>query len=74
MDRVRGIMGSLGHHLEEEIASKELWLELSQKLRTGDKLYNETNRRKLSEARVLDRESRMRLRDEHIEKDEKKKN
>ena len=25
MDRVRGIMSSLGHQLEEEIASKELW-------------------------------------------------
>lgn len=38
MDRVRGIMSSLGHQLEEEIASKELWRELSQKLQTGDKL------------------------------------
>ena len=73
MDRVRGIMSSLGHELEEEIASKELWRELSQKLQTGDKLYNETDRRKLSEERVVGGEALMRLRDAGIEKDEKKK-
>ena len=74
MDRVRGIMSSLGHQLEEEIASQELWRELSQKLPTDDKLHNETDLSKLSEARVLDGEALMRLRDVRIEKDEKKNN
>lgn len=66
-------MSSLRHQLEEEIASKELWRELSQKLQTGDKHDNETDRRKLSEERVLGGEALMRLRDARIEKDEKKK-
>jgi len=66
-------MSSPGHQLEEEIASKRLWRELSQKLQTGDKLYNQTDQRKLSEARVLDGETLMRLRDARLAKDEKKK-
>jgi len=59
MDQVRGIMSSLGYQLEEEIASREWWRELSQKHQTGDKHYNETDRRRLSEARLVDGETLM---------------
>ena len=72
VDRVKGIMSSLGHQLEEEIASKELWREMSLKLQNSDKLYNATDRRKLSEARVLDGAALMELRDARLAKDEKK--
>ena len=44
LERVKGIMSSLGHQLEEEIASKELWREMSLKLQSSDKLYNATDR------------------------------
>ena len=74
VDRVNGIMRSLGHQLEEEITSKELWRELTLKLQNSDKLYNATDRRKLSEARVLDTAALMELREAHLEKDVKKQN
>jgi len=72
LDRVKGIMSSLGHQLEEEIASKELWREMSLKLQSSDKLYNATDRRKLSEARLLDGAALIELRDARLAKDEKK--
>jgi len=65
-------MNSLGHHLEEEIASKELWQEQCYKLHKSKKLYNNTDRRKLSEARVLGRAELISLRDARLEKDKKK--
>jgi len=74
LDRVKGIMSSLGHQLEEEIASKEVWREMSLKLQSSDKLYNATDRRKLSEAKVLDGAALMELRDARLVKDEKKQN
>jgi len=67
-------MSSLGHQLEEEIASKEVWREMSLKLQSSDKLYNATDRRKLSEAKVLDGAALMELRDARLVKDEKKQN
>jgi len=72
VNRVKGIMSSLGHQLEEEIASKELWRKLSQKLQTNDKLYNATDRRKLSEAHVLDGAALMELQDARLVKAKKK--
>ena len=73
VDRVKGIMRSLDHQLEEEIASKELWRELTLKLQNSDKLYNATDRRKLNEAWVLDSAALIELRDARLEKDVKKK-
>jgi len=52
---VRTIISALGHQLEEEIASKELWQEHWYKLQKSKKLYNNTDRRKLSETQVLGR-------------------
>jgi len=71
VDRVKGIMCSLGHQLEEQIASKKLWRELRLKLQNSVKLYNATDRRKLSEAQVLDGAALMELRDACLEKDVK---
>jgi len=61
VDHVKGIISSLGHHLEEEMASKEHLQELSLKLKNSDKLYNARDRRKLSEAGVLDGRTLMEL-------------
>ena len=72
LDCVKGIMSSLGHQLEEEISSKELWREMSLKLQSSDNLYNTTDRRKLSEARVLDGAALMELRDARLAKYQKK--
>ena len=73
IDQVTGIMSSLGHQLQEELASKELWGELGEKLQTGDNLCKGTERRKLSEARVLDGETFMTLHNAPVVKDERKK-
>jgi len=73
VDRITGIMWELGQQLEEEIGSKELLRELSNKLQTGDRLYNQTNRRKLSEASVLDGAALMKPWDARSATDEKKK-
>ena len=48
VDKITAIMRELGHQLEEEIACKELWRELSNKLQTRDRLYNKMDRRKPS--------------------------
>jgi len=73
VDRVKGIMHSLGHQLEAEIASKEVLRELRLKLQDSDKLYNATDRGKLSVAPVLDGAALMELWDARLEKDVKKK-
>jgi len=73
VDRITGIMWELGQQLEAEIGSKELSRELSNKLQTGDRLYNQTDRRKLSEASLLDGAALMKLWDARIATDEKKK-
>jgi len=73
VDRITGIMRELGHQLEEEIPSNKLWHELSNKLPTGDRLYNQTVQRKLSEASLLDSAAIMKLGDARIATDEKKK-
>ena len=65
-------MNSLGYQLEEEIASKELWQEQCYKLQKSKKLYNNTDRRKLSEARVLGGAELISLQDVQREKDKKK--
>ena len=72
VNRITGIMRELGQQLEEEIAFKELSRELRNKLQTGDRLYNQTDRRKLSEASVLDGTALMKLWDARIATDEKK--
>ena len=72
-ERVKSILSTLGHQLEEEIAEKEIWQELSHKLQNVDStLFNATDRRKLSEARVLDAEELLKLRDARLEKDRKR--
>ncbi|RPB02246.1 hypothetical protein L873DRAFT_1762391, partial [Choiromyces venosus 120613-1] len=65
-------MTDLGHQLEEEIAEKEVWQELTHKLQNVDLIHNATGKRKLSEARVLDGAALIKLRDAQLEKDEKR--
>jgi len=72
IDRVKSIMKDLGHQLEEEIAEKEIWQELTHKLQKVDLIHNTTDKRKLSEARVLDGAALIQLRDARLEKDTKK--
>ena len=72
IDRVKSIMQDLGHQLEEEIAEKEIWQELTHKLQNVDLIHNTTDKRKLSAARVLDGAALIKLRDARLEKDTKK--
>jgi len=65
-------MKDLGHQLEEEIAEKEISQELTHKLQNVDLIHNTTDKRKLSEARVLDGAALMQWRDARLEKDTKK--
>ncbi|KAG0639057.1 hypothetical protein HOY80DRAFT_1046257 [Tuber brumale] len=72
-DRVVGLLRDLRHQLETEIAEKELYLETNQHLQGTASLYNTTDKRQLSVARVLDGAELIRLPDVRIEKDNKKK-
>ncbi|KAG0132708.1 hypothetical protein HOY82DRAFT_605993 [Tuber indicum] len=71
VDHVKTIRRSLGHQLEEEIASKELWQEHSYTLQTSKKLYNNTDRRKLSVARDRGGDKLLNLPDACLDKDRK---
>ena len=72
-DWVVELLRDLGHQLETEIAEKDLYLETNQGLQGTACLYNTTDKRQLSVARVLDGAELIRLRDAHIEKDNNKK-
>jgi len=72
-DRVVGLLRDLGHQLETEIAEKDLYLETNQHLQGTASLYNTTDKRQLSVARVLDEEELIRLRNAPIEMHNKKK-
>ena len=61
--RVTEIMRELGHQLETEIAQGELYREQSRRLQGLDQIYNQTDTRKLSEARILDGATLIDLRD-----------
>jgi len=65
-------MKDLGHQLEEEIAEKEIWLELTHKLQKVDLIHNTTDKRKLSEAWVLDGAALVQLHNAQLEKDRKR--
>jgi hypothetical protein len=70
-DRVRTILRNLGHQLEEEIAEKNIWQHATHQLQGVKALYNATDRRKLSEARVLNGAELIALRDRRLAKDKK---
>jgi hypothetical protein len=70
-ERVRNILRDLGHQLEEQIAEKEIWQEITHRLQGVDVIYNATDKRKLSEARVLSGKDLMMLRDARLAKNEK---
>jgi hypothetical protein len=65
-------MSELGHQLESEIAEKEIYQESYHRLQGTDAIYNTTDRRKLSVARVLNGAELLRLRDARLAKDAKK--
>jgi len=65
-------MKDLSHQLQEEIAEKEIWQELTHKLQNVDLIHYTTDKRKLSEARVLDGAALIQLRDARLEKNTKK--
>ncbi|KAG0636742.1 hypothetical protein HOY80DRAFT_1053523 [Tuber brumale] len=65
---VKTIMRELGHQLETEIAQLELYHEQSKKLQGIDLIYNKTDQRKLTEARIITGADLMRLRDVRLEK------
>ena len=70
--QVVGILRELGHQLETAIAEKELYQESNRHLQGTSKLFNTTDRRQLSVARVLNGAELMRLRDARLTKDAKK--
>lgn len=67
--RVTAIMQQLGHQLETEIAQGDLYREQSRRLQGVDKIYNQTDRRLLSEARILSGATLIVLRDKRLAKD-----
>ncbi|KAG0639922.1 hypothetical protein HOY80DRAFT_1043405 [Tuber brumale] len=67
--QVKTIMRELGHQLETEIAQQELYQEQSKKLQGIVPIYNKTDRRKLTEARIITGADLMRLHDIRLEKD-----
>jgi hypothetical protein len=69
--RVRDILRDLGHQLEEEIAERNIWLQTTHRLQGVKTVFNATDRRKLSEARVLDGAELIKLRDARLVKDAK---
>ena len=70
-ERVQGILKDLGHQLEEEIAGRAIWQQMTHRLQGVEKVYNATDRRKLSEARVLNGLALESLRDIRLAKDAK---
>ena len=71
-DQVVGILRELGHQLESAIAEKELYQESNRHLQGTSKLFNTTDRRQLSVARVLNGAALIRLRDARLTIDAKK--
>ena len=71
-DQVVGILRELGHQLETAIAEKELYQESNRHLQGTSKLFNTTDRRQLSLARVLNGAELIRLSDARLTKDAKK--
>ena len=70
--RFTGPLCELGHQLEGEIAEKELYLELNSRLQGTQNIFNTTDKRQLSVARVLNGSELIRLRDALLAKDVKK--
>ncbi|KAG0639835.1 hypothetical protein HOY80DRAFT_1000634 [Tuber brumale] len=60
-DRITGILQELGHQLEAEIAENELYIKSNRKLPGTQKIFNTTDKRQLSVARVLDGTELIRL-------------
>jgi len=71
-DRITGLLRELGHQVEAEIAEKELYIESNRRLQGTQKIFNTTDKRQLSVARVLDGTELIRLRDAWLAKDAKK--
>ena len=70
--RVKVILRELGHQLETEVAQRELYQEHSRRLQQAAPLKNKTDRRKLSEARILSGAQLIELRDARLTKDAEK--
>ena len=70
--RVKVILRELGHQLETEVAQRELYQEQSRRLQQAAPLKNQTDRRKLSEARILSGAQLIELRDARLTKDAEK--
>jgi len=66
---IKVILREPGHQLETEVAQRELFQELSYRLRRAAPLKNYTNSRKLSEARILSGVQLIDLRDARLKKD-----
>ena len=71
-DRFTGLLRELGHQLEAEIAEKELYIESNRRLQGKQNIFNTTDKRQLSVARVLNGTELIRLRDARLAKDAKK--
>ena len=61
--RVKVILRELGHQSETEVAQRELYQKHSRRLQQAAPLKNKTDRRKLSEARILSGAQLIELRD-----------
>ena len=72
LGRIKVIMRDLGHQLETEIAHSDLYVEQSRKLQGLAHVYNQTDRRILSKARILSGAVLMELRDKRLAMDAKK--
>ena len=70
--RIKVIMRDLEHQLETEIAHSDLYVEQSRKLQGLAHVYNKTDRRILSKARILSGAVLMELRDKRLAMDAKK--
>jgi len=71
-DQVVGILREFGHQLETVIVEKEVYQESNRHLQGTSKLFNTTDRRQLSVARVLNGAELIRLPDARLTKDAKK--
>jgi len=67
-----GLLQELEHQLEAEIAEKELYIESNCRLQGTQKIFNTTDKRQLSVARVLDGTKLIQLRDARLAKHAKK--
>lgn len=72
LERVKVLVRDLGHQLEMEIAEKEIYQEMNERLQGTETIYNTTDRRKLSVARYLDGRALISLRDARLAKDKRK--